>query len=171
VQAQDTAGSDLPSGLVTPDIAFIENAGQWGDHGNYRLAADGMEVWLTDTGFRYVAINGPDVPEDDGLEAPPPVEVQDIPEEAYQGHVVQVDFLGANRPSISELGAQPGTYNWLVGPDEQHASGLVSHTSIPVCPGPRHAVLASAGRLDAASTRNAKQRLFGAFHRNLITSC
>jgi hypothetical protein len=87
------AKSALSSGLGNQEH-FIENKGQWDPRARFAVRSPGMDTWITDSGILFDAYVRRNLPSDDSL-----VKVKTLKRSAQRGHVIAMDFIGANSKS------------------------------------------------------------------------
>ena len=99
--------------LPADNLTFIENRGQWPDEVAFLAQLGGVNVWITDTGLVY------DFYELTLAADEPRPEASRLDREAMwrRGHVVRVQFEGAQSPRAEGRGQRSTYHNYFLGND------------------------------------------------------
>ena len=113
-----TGGADLLDRVHLPaeQVTFIENRGQWPDEVAFLAQLGGVNVWITDAGLIYDFYEF--TPAADGTR-PEANRSDDEEREAMwrRGHVVRVQFEGAQAPRAEGRGQRSTYHNYFLGND------------------------------------------------------
>lgn len=110
---------------ATSAASFIENRGQWPSEVRYLSRLNGMEAWITDGGIVYdfyrIHPRSAEHPRPTDLfsyaqDPFDPTAAPELPERS--GHVVRMEFAGANGEAVPDDGTRRSTYhNYFIGKD------------------------------------------------------
>lgn len=130
-EASPQAKAAVASFMQGPSV-FIENAGQWGaPEIRFALDGQGANVGLTDRGPKFQLFRELPRPEAEPAADPAdPMDPKDRAPAPREMHAFALLFDGAAAVSPEGRGLSERTYNYNVGPVENHRAGVRSYESV-----------------------------------------